>query len=65
MSPIKEQLIEVIDYLPEKEQFLLFEIAKRFVPDDIVTLDDLEAIETAREEFANGKTINHNNINWD
>lgn len=65
MSPIKKQLIDVIDYLPEKEQTLLFEIAKRFISDDIATEDDISAIQTARKEYANGETVNHNAINWD
>ena len=54
MSPIKKQLIDVIDYLPEKEQTLLLEIAKRFVSDDVATQDDILAIQTARKEYENG-----------
>lgn len=64
MSPIREQLVEMIDCLPEKEQFLLLEIARRFVPDDVATPDDLNAINTARKEFASGEAIGHNAINW-
>lgn len=65
MSPIKKQLMDMIDCLPEQEQTLLFEIAKRFVTDDIATEDDVLAIQTARKEYANGETISHNAINWD
>ena len=65
MSPIRTQLIEIIDCMPESEQRLLFEIAKRFIPDDIATPDDLAAIEAARAEYARGETINHNDIDWD
>lgn len=64
MSPIREQLVEMIDCLPEAEQSLLLEIARRFVPDDVATPDDLNAIDTARKEFASGGTIGHNAINW-
>ena len=64
MSPIREQLVEMIDCLPEKEQFLLLEIARRFVPDDVATPDDLNAIDAARKEYASGETIGHNAINW-
>lgn len=64
MSPIREQLVEMIDCLPEKEQLLLLEIARRFVPDDVATPDDLNAINTARKEFVSGETIGHNAINW-
>ena len=64
MSPIREQLVEMIDYLPEAEQFLLLEIARRFIADDVATADDLAAIDTARNEFAKGETISHDAINW-
>ncbi len=64
MSPIRNQLVEMIDCMQEPEQILLFEIAKRFVPDDVATPDDLAAIQAAREEYARGETVNHNNIDW-
>ncbi len=65
MSPIKNQLLEIIDYMPMREQILLLEIAQRFVPDDIATPDDLAAIKAARAEYQNGETISHEDINWD
>ena len=40
-------------------------IAKRFIADDTATPDDLEAMCLAREEFARGETISHDDINWD
>lgn len=64
MSPIREQLVGVIDCLPETEQSLLLEIARRFLPDDTATADDLEAIRAARAEYALGQTIPHEAINW-
>ena len=65
MSPIKKQLVDVIDCLPEQEQILLFEIAKRFIVDDVANADDVEAVRAARQEYANGETVNHDAINWD
>ena len=65
MSPIKKQLFDMIDCLPEQEQTLLFEIAKRFVTDDVATKDDILAIQTARKEYTNGETVSHNAIDWD
>ncbi len=65
MSPVRQQLEEVIDYLPEHDLTLLLEIAKRFVPDDAATPDDLKAIQEANEEYAQGKTISHDSIQWD
>ena len=51
--------------MPEQEQALLFEIAKRFVSDDIASADDLAAIKAAREDLANGETVSHDDIDWD
>lgn len=65
MSPIRNQLVEVIDILPEAEQSLLLEIARRFMPDDVATQDDLAEIAVAEEEFARGETVAHEAINWD
>lgn len=62
--PIKNQLLDVIDILPEAEQALLLEIARRFLPDDIATPDDLEAHRVAMEEYAGGETVPHEAINW-
>mgnify|MGYP001037456720 FL=1 len=65
MSPIREQLIGVIDCLPEQEQSLLLEIARRFLPDDTATPDDLRDIQQARAEYVSGETVPHEAINWD
>lgn len=64
MSPIREQLVDVIDCLPETEQSLLLEIARRFLPDDQATPDDLKAIRAARAEYLRGETAPHAAINW-
>ena len=64
MPPIREQLVGVIDCLPETEQSLLLEIARRFLPDDVATPEDLEAIRLARAEYARGDTVPHSAINW-
>ena len=50
MSQIRNQLIEIIDSLSEQQQLLLFEVAKRFVSNDVATADDLCAIQDAHEE---------------
>lgn len=65
MSPIREQLVGVIDCLPETEQTLLLEIARRFLPDDVATPEDLADIQQARAEYASGQTVPHSAINWD
>jgi len=64
MSPVRERLVGMIDCLAEPEQLLMLEIIKRFVPDDIATPDDLEAIRIADEEFARGEFVRHEDIDW-
>ncbi len=66
MSPVKEQLFGIIDYLSESKQALLLALAKEFLSDadDIATPDDLEAIRIAREEYDRGETIPFEDIDW-
>lgn len=65
MSPITNQLVQMLDSLPETDQMLVLEIVKRFVPDDVATPADLDAIRAARKEYAAGETVGHDAINWD
>lgn len=65
MSPIKNQLVQIIDIMPEDELSLLLEIARRFIPDDVATPDDLEAINAARAEYAAGETVPASEIDWE
>lgn len=64
MLPIRNQLVEMIDCLPDQDQMLVFEIVKRFMPDDIATADDLQAIKEAQGEYVRGELISHDSINW-
>jgi hypothetical protein len=54
----------MIDHMPEQEQVLLLEIARRFLPDDVATEDDLEAIRLADEEFERGEFFKDEDIAW-
>ena len=64
MSPVRMQLVEMLDYLPDTEIEILLEVARRFVPDDVATPDDLKAIQAAREEYAAGETVSGDAIDW-
>jgi len=64
MSPVRNQLVGMIDCLPETEQALLVEIVRRFIPDDVATPDDLAAIHLADEEYRRGEAIDEDAINW-
>lgn len=65
MLSVKEKINEMLDYMPEQEQLIIFEIVKRFAPDDVATADDLEAIAAARKEYLHGETVSHEAIDWD
>lgn len=65
MSPIRDQLVEVIDCLPETEQSLLLQVALRFIADDVATMEDLDDIQAAREDYERGETVSHDAIIWD
>ncbi|MCR4909169.1 MAG: hypothetical protein K5985_10075 [Lachnospiraceae bacterium] len=61
----KNQIVQMIDYVPENDLAILLEVVKHFISDDIATPDDLEAHREAEAEYAAGETINHNDIKWD
>jgi len=54
----------MVEHLHESEQALLFEIVKRFLPDDVATPDDLADIAAARDEYRRGTTISDEDIDW-
>jgi len=69
MSIITEQITELVDILPEREQSLAFEIVKRLVlawdPDYTKTTPS-EAAEhdAAMEAYRRGEYVRHEDINW-
>ena len=64
MSPVRNQLVNLIDCLPEQEQLLVFEIVRRFIPDDVATPEDLADIKRADEEFERGEFVREEDIDW-
>ena len=65
MSPVANQITEMVNMLPESEQLLVFEIVKRFIPDDVATPEDLADIKRANAEFSRGEYVRHEDIDWD
>ena len=57
----RAQMMNMIELLPDAEIPLVIEVLKRFISyeadDDIVTPDDIRAIEEGEKEYANGETI--------
>jgi len=70
MSTITEQITELVDMLPEKEQNLAFELIKRLVlawdPDYTkVTPAEAAELEEARAAYERGEYVRHEDIDWD
>jgi len=59
------ELQETVKLLGDKEKFLMLEIAKRFLPDNIATPEDLHYIKIGEQELADGDTGSWDNIDWD
>ena len=69
MLPVKEQIVNMIDMLPENEQNLAYEFIKRMVlawdPDYTkVTSEERKTIQIADNEILHDEVINHNDIDW-
>jgi len=62
---MKEIANHLADHLSEQEKYVVIEVMKRFLPDNIATAEDLRDIKEARMEYSRGETISHNEINWD
>ena len=54
----------LIDYLDDNEKLLLFEIVKRFIPENDVMPYDEHYIELAVKEYANGSSTSWEDIEW-
>ena len=58
------EIQELSSYLDDKKKKLVLEIIKNFLPDNETMPDDLHYIELAEQEYAQGETISHDDINW-
>ena len=67
MTDIAKETIDIMDILPEKDQLLLNEIAKKLLlawdPDfSKVTPDERKRIEQAEREMENGEYLSHDDV---
>ncbi|MCL2017120.1 MAG: hypothetical protein FWG68_12830 [Defluviitaleaceae bacterium] len=59
------QIHDIAERLDKPEQELVLALMKRLLPDYIATAEDIADIAKAREEYAQGKTVNFDNLDWD
>ncbi|MCI8673103.1 MAG: hypothetical protein HFI89_06395 [Lachnospiraceae bacterium] len=69
MSAVTNELIDLMEILPENEQYFALEFVKRLVlawDPDFTKLTPAEKaeLEKAQKEIENGDTISHEAINW-
>ncbi|MDR1159031.1 MAG: hypothetical protein LBK69_00150 [Syntrophomonadaceae bacterium] len=62
---VSQQISIMIEQLSKSDQQLILDLAKRLVPDDVATPDDLEAIAAGHEEYLQGKTEPLSSVNLD
>ena len=65
---VRAQIVEMMDFVPNRELPIILEVVKRFIPndaDDRMTEDDRNALELAMHEYKNGETTSHSDISWD
>ncbi len=64
---VKAQIVEMMDFVPERELPIILEVVKRFIPSDIddrMTEDDLNSHRRAMQEYRSGETVSHGEIDW-
>lgn len=62
---LTQQINTIVEQMPEKKQVILLELVKTMVsPDDILTDEDVFDIEQARNEYARGEFVRHEDIDW-
>jgi len=64
MTINKQHLHELIDAIEPTEFETLYRVLIRFVPDDIATPDEVEAIRIGQAEFERGETVSFNDVDW-
>ena len=69
MSPVSKKIIDMVDMLPEQEQFLACELIKRMVlawDSDFTKLTPAErqSLDESMNDYNSGNTISHNDIDW-
>jgi len=67
--PLMLELQETVERLDDGSKILLLEIAKKFLygvdfDADELTAQDLHFINLAENEYANGETVSHDDIDW-
>jgi len=61
----RQALHDLIDVVEPREFDILYHLLIKFIPEDLPTQDEINAIEIGRSEIAQGEIVDHDDINWD
>lgn len=61
----KEMLKILIDMIDDNDTETIYNVLIRFIPEDEILPDEIEAIKRADESIAQFGTVSHEEINWD
>ena len=64
MESVQAQAFEVFNLLSKHEQYLVYELMVRLVPDDVATPEDIAAHNAAIEEYRRGEVFDYDEIDW-
>lgn len=65
MSVSRQQLHDLVDIVDASEYDLAYRLLTKLVEEDVATPDEIEAIREGRKDFEQGRTVKHEDINWD
>lgn len=65
MNVTRNQLHQLVDVVNPAEMGLVYQLLMKFVPEDDVLPDEVEAIRIAEEQIANGEVYDESAINWE
>ena len=65
MNVSRQQVHELVDIINPSELNIIYHVLAKFIPEDIATPDEIEAIQIGRDEFLRGETVSHDDIDWD
>ena len=63
----KVQIFQLIDHVSDPDMEIILSMIRRLAdidPDDIASLDDLEAHRQAMEDYRNGVSVRHEDMDW-
>lgn len=61
----RKYLHDLVDIIDISEFKTLYSLLVKFIPEDIPTNEEIEAIKIGEQAIKNGKFVNHNDIDWE